>query len=127
MTRLQSDPDVDLFECVSCGVCSASRIPTSEALTAYYQGYYERAGAADDKEVLTVYTYDSFISDWGPGPKIEEAFEAQCECDLNFVGLDSSIGILSRLRLEGDHGRADLVLGLDMNLMAEAKAIGLPK
>ena len=81
--------------------------------------------AAAEKEILTVYTYDSFISDWGPGPKIEEAFEAECGCDLNFVGLDSSIGILSRLRLEGDHGKADLVLGLDMNLMAEAKATGL--
>ena len=59
VTRLQSDPDVDLLECLSCGVCSASRIPTSEALTAYYQGYYERAGAADDKEV-TVGNIQSF-------------------------------------------------------------------
>ena len=81
--------------------------------------------AAAGKETLTVYTYDSFVSDWGPGPKIEEAFEAACDCDLIFVGLDSSIGILSRLRLEGEHGKADLVLGLDMNLMAEAKATGL--
>ncbi len=23
---------------------------------------------AQDKPILTVYTYDSFVSDWGPGP-----------------------------------------------------------
>jgi thiamine transport system substrate-binding protein len=81
------------------------------------------AGAAE--KTLTVYTYDSFVSDWGPGPKIKEAFEAECGCSLDFVALDSSIGILSRLRLEGSHGKADLVLGLDMSLVAEAKATGL--
>ena len=26
--------------------------------------------AAADKPVLTVYTYDSFVSDWGPGPAV---------------------------------------------------------
>ena len=35
------------------------------------------AGAAfAQTPVLTVYTYDSFVSDWGPGPAIETAFEA---------------------------------------------------
>ena len=30
---------------------------------------------ASAKPVLTVYTYDSFASEWGPGPAIEKAFE----------------------------------------------------
>ena len=34
---------------------------------------------------LVVYTYDSFNSDWGPGPQIEKAFENICDCDLKFV------------------------------------------
>jgi thiamine transport system substrate-binding protein len=29
------------------------------------------SAAAADVPVLTVYTYDSFVSEWGPGPKIE--------------------------------------------------------
>jgi thiamine transport system substrate-binding protein len=74
---------------------------------------------------LTVYTYDSFASDWGPGPKIEEAFEAQCGCDLEFVALDDGVSILNRLRLEEGNTKADIVLGLDTNLMAEAKDTGL--
>lgn len=81
--------------------------------------------SASAAETLTVYTYDSFAADWGPGPTIEAAFEAQCECDLKLVALDDGVSILNRLRLEGNNAKADVVLGLDNNLMAEAKATGL--
>ncbi|HHF2879945.1 TPA: thiamine ABC transporter substrate binding subunit [Vibrio diabolicus] len=74
---------------------------------------------------LTIYTYDSFAADWGPGPKIEQAFEAKCGCNVNFVALDDGVSILNRLRLEGGNSKADIVLGLDNNLMAEAKKTGL--
>ncbi|WP_428195492.1 thiamine ABC transporter substrate binding subunit [Aliivibrio kagoshimensis] len=80
------------------------------------------ASAAD---TLTVYTYDSFASDWGPGPKVEKAFEQKCGCDLEFVALDDGVTILNRLRLEGKNSKADIVLGLDNNLIAEAKKTGL--
>ncbi|EHU9472820.1 thiamine ABC transporter substrate binding subunit [Vibrio vulnificus] len=86
-------------------------------------GIYSSALAAD--KTLTIYTYDSFASDWGPGPTVEKAFEAQCGCDVNFVALDDGVSILNRLRLEGSNTKADIVLGLDNNLMAEAKATGL--
>ncbi len=36
---------------------------------------------------LVVYTYDSFTSDWGPGPQVKAAFEATCTCTLELVGL----------------------------------------
>ncbi|EJG0778611.1 thiamine ABC transporter substrate binding subunit [Vibrio parahaemolyticus] len=77
------------------------------------------------ENTLTIYTYDSFAADWGPGPKIEQAFEAKCGCDVNFVALDDGVSILNRLRLEGGNSKADIVLGLDNNLMAEAKRTGL--
>lgn len=76
-------------------------------------------------ETLTVYTYDSFISEWGPGPAIEQAFEAQCGCDLVWVGVDDAGLLLTRLRLEGGATQADVVLGLDTALMADAQASGL--
>ena len=81
--------------------------------------------AAQDRPVLTVYTYDSFVSDWGPGPAVEEAFEAQCACDLQFVGAGDGAALLSRLRLEGARTDADIVLGLDTNLTAAARETGL--
>lgn len=82
------------------------------------------ARAAD--QTLTVYTYESFVAEWGPGPAIKEAFEASCDgCTVDFVALDSSAGILNRVQLEGENTRADVVLGLDTNLMAIAEDSGL--
>ncbi len=83
------------------------------------------AAMADDKPQLTVYTYDSFVSDWGPGPKVKEAFEAVCDCDLNLVGVEDGAALLSRIRLEGESSDADVVLGLDTNLITAAKETGL--
>lgn len=81
--------------------------------------------SASAEQTLTVYTYDSFASDWGPGPKIEQAFEEKCGCDLQFVALDDGVSILNRLRLEGKNSKADVIVGLDTNLMAEATNTGL--
>jgi thiamine transport system substrate-binding protein len=75
--------------------------------------------------VLTVYTYDSFVSEWGPGPAIKTAFEEICGCDLQFVGAGDGAALLARILLEGPRTQADIVLGLDTNLTAAARATGL--
>ena len=82
-------------------------------------------GAAAQTPELTVYTYDSFVSDWGPGPQIETAFEEVCGCDLRFVGAGDGAALLSRVRLEGAGTEADVVLGLDTNLTHAARETGL--
>ena len=76
---------------------------------------------------LTVYTYASFVSDWGPGPLIEPAFEAHCGCDLKFVGVEDGAALLGRLKLEGGRSSADVILGLDTSLVTEAQQTGLLK
>ncbi len=76
-------------------------------------------------KTLTVYTYDSFVSDWGMAPQIKPAFETQCGCTINFVGLEDAVALLQRVKLEGTQSNADLVLGLDLNLVDEAKKSGL--
>ena len=75
------------------------------------------------KPVLTVYTYDSFAADWGPGPKIKKAFEADCNCELKLVALEDGVSLLNRLRMEGKNSKADVVLGLDNNLTFPAAGI----
>jgi len=80
---------------------------------------------ADTTPTLTVYTYDSFVSDWGPGPKIEAAFEKNCGCDLNFIAEEDGVSILNRLKIEGTKAKADVILGLDHALINEAKNTGL--
>ncbi len=80
---------------------------------------------AAQEKTLTIYTYESFTAEWGPGPQVEKAFEAECSCDLKFVSVADGVALLNRLKLEGATTKADIVLGLDTNLTAEAKATGL--
>lgn len=83
------------------------------------------AAMAQDKPELHVYTYDSFVTEWGPGPVVEAAFEEVCNCDLVFTGAGDGAALLARLQLEGTRSKADVVLGLDTNLTARAAATGL--
>ncbi|MBD1557244.1 thiamine ABC transporter substrate binding subunit [Vibrio sp. S9_S30] len=98
---------------------------TTHVLTTVALATLAATPAFAEQNTLTVYTYDSFAADWGPGPTVEKAFEAQCGCNLEWVALDDGVTILNRLRLEGKNSKADIVLGLDNNLMAEAKNSGL--
>jgi len=76
---------------------------------------------AADKPELTVYAPDYFATEWGPGPKIEAGFEAICGCDLRFVTGD----VLPKVLLEGTATKADVILGLNSDQTARARASGL--
>lgn len=75
--------------------------------------------------ILTVLTYDSFTSEWGPGPAIEAGFEAVCACDLRFETAGDGAALLARLQLDGANSTADVVVGLDNNLIGAARQTGL--
>ncbi len=83
------------------------------------------AAPASAQETLTVYTYESFTAEWGPGPQVEKAFEADCGCDLQFVAVADGVALLNRVKLEGAATKADIVLGLDTSLTEEARGSGL--
>jgi thiamine transport system substrate-binding protein len=83
------------------------------------------AAPASAAETLTVYTYDGFPADYGPGPAIKTAFEKDCQCTLEWVTAGDGVALLNRLKLEGANSHADVVLGLDTSLTAEARATGL--
>ncbi|AUI65085.1 MULTISPECIES: thiamine ABC transporter substrate binding subunit [Glaesserella] len=74
---------------------------------------------------LTVYTYDSFASEWGPGQQLEQRFEQQCQCDLKFMPFEDGVTMFNRIRLEGNKTKADVMLGIDHFLMPEAEKSGL--
>ncbi|MEX0304203.1 MAG: thiamine ABC transporter substrate binding subunit [Leisingera sp.] len=92
---------------------------------AFAAGLLGASAAFAETPELTVYTYDSFVSDWGPGPAVEKAFEEICGCDLKLVGAGDGAALLARVKLEGERSDADVVLGLDTNLTAAAKETGL--
>lgn len=80
---------------------------------------------AQDKPELNIYTYDSFAAEWGPGPGLKQGFEEICDCTVTFTAVESSIGALRRVQLEGDTTEADIVLGLDTSVVGEARATSL--
>ena len=81
------------------------------------------AQAADNqgKKTLTIYTYSSFTSQWGAGPKIKQEFEKICNCVVKFFSFDDGVSLLSRLKFENQNTKADIILGLDNHLIAEAQ------
>ena len=81
--------------------------------------------AQADNPVLKVLTYESFVTEWGPGPAVEAAFEAECACDLQWIAAGDGAAVLARLKLEGARSEADVVVGLDTSLTADALATGL--
>lgn len=95
------------------------------SLVAVALGALALPAQAQELPTLTVYTYDAFAAEWGPAPGLKEGFEAHCECTIDFVTADSSIGALRRAQLEGSSTSADIILGLDTATLGEGKATGL--
>lgn len=75
---------------------------------------------ASAQQKLTVYVPGYFASEWGPGPKIEELFEAQCNCDLVYESGD----LLPRMMIEGASIGADVIMGLNSDAMKKARGSG---
>lgn len=79
-----------------------------------------------NKEV-TVYTYDSFITEWGPGAEIARLFEEKTGYKVNYVDCGDAVQVLSKAILEKDDVRADVLLGIDNNLAFKAKKADILK
>ena len=56
---------------------------------------------ANHAKTLTIYTYDSFVSEWGPGPIIKKKFEEKFNSHLEFISVDSAATLLTKIILEG--------------------------
>ena len=80
---------------------------------------------AEDKPVLSVYTYDSFAAEWGPGPALKAGFEKTCGCTVEFSTAEDAISTLRKVQLEGASSIADVIVGLDTATSGEARATGL--
>jgi thiamine transport system substrate-binding protein len=84
------------------------------------------AGCRKEKSAdLVIWTYDSFNSEWGPGPDVSKVFEEKTGIKITWVSHGDAGGIVSRLIHEGGSSNADIILGLDQNLAARILASGL--
>lgn len=74
---------------------------------------------------LTVYTYNSFLNNRDAINAIKTAFSQRCHCELEFQSASNGVELLNRLKLENTHSKADVIIGLDNNLLADAEKTGL--
>jgi thiamine transport system substrate-binding protein len=81
-------------------------------------------GSSSSKE-LVIWTYDSFNSEWGPGPDVTRVFEEKTGIKITWVSPGDAGEIVSRLLLEGRDANADIILGVDQNLAPRVLGSGL--
>ena len=67
-------------------VRSVTHVPGCTRLTIVAAALLAAPAMAEEKPELAIYTYESFVSEWGPGPAIAASFEKECDCAVRFVG-----------------------------------------
>lgn len=72
--------------------------------------------AKKEEAELTVYTYDSFVAEWGAGPRLATLFEKETGIKVKFVSKGDGGQVLSAAILERKAPKADILLGLDNQL-----------
>ncbi len=72
------------------------------------------------EDELVIYAYDSFLSEWGTGPKVFPIFEEKYNIKIKTISSGDSGQVLSRLIMEADKPVADIVIGIDNNMAAKA-------
>lgn len=83
------------------------------------------AEGAQEESDLVIYTYDSFIAEWGPGPQVIPLFEEMTGYSVSLVSAGDAGQLVSRGIMEKDNPRADILLGIDNTLLAKALEAGI--
>jgi len=83
------------------------------------------AGCKEKSSELVIWTYDSFNSEWGPGPKVSKVFEEKTGIKITWESHGDAGEIFSRLLQEGSNSNADIILGVDQNIAPRIMNSGL--
>ncbi|MBA7710739.1 Thiamine-binding periplasmic protein [subsurface metagenome] len=79
------------------------------------------APTAEVEEQLVIYAYDSFVSEWGPAGKVIPKFEEKYGVKVSVLSVGDAGQVVNRAILEKENPKADIVVGIDNNLLARAK------
>jgi len=74
---------------------------------------------------LVIYAYDSFVSEWGPAPRVIPKFEKLYNVKVQVISAGDAGQVLNRAILEKNNPGADIALGIDNNLLAKAIDSGI--
>ncbi|MFH2116330.1 MAG: thiamine ABC transporter substrate-binding protein [Spirochaetota bacterium] len=75
---------------------------------------------SDADKVLVVYAYDSFVSQWGPGPVVIPLFEEATGIKVELIGAGDGGQVLARVIDERKAPKADIIIGIDNHLLPKA-------
>lgn len=84
----------------------------------FAQGKAESQSPASEQ--ITVYAYDAFCGDWGPGPTIVEEFYQATGIKVNLVSAGDAIEMLIKVGSEKNNPIADVVVGVSDDMAAQA-------
>ncbi len=83
--------------------------------------------AEEGMQNLDVLAYDSFVSEWGLGPQVEQLFEERHGVDLVYInGGDAVVTAqLAQQYTKDDPDRPDVVVGIDNNMVPLVESLGI--
>ncbi|OHD76256.1 MAG: thiamine ABC transporter substrate-binding protein [Spirochaetes bacterium RIFOXYC1_FULL_54_7] len=74
----------------------------------------------DGNKVLVIYAYDSFVSQWGPGPVVIPLFEEATGIKVELIGAGDTGQVLARVIDEKKAPKTDIIIGIDNHLLPKA-------
>ncbi|OQY35257.1 MAG: hypothetical protein B6241_01825 [Spirochaetaceae bacterium 4572_59] len=80
-------------------------------------GQKEISVVTDNSKQLNIYCYDSFASEWGPGPTLVADFTEKTGIEVKLIAPGDAVTILSKVIMEKKNPRGDLLIGPDNNLL----------
>jgi len=80
---------------------------------------------SDTDQTVVIWTYDSFNSEWGPGPDVARVFKEKTGITIEWVSRGDAGFTLSRLLMERENSGADIILGIDQNMAERILQSGL--
>ncbi len=83
------------------------------------------APVVEEEAELVIYAYDSFVAEWGPAPKVIPKFEETHSVKVKIISVGDAGQVLNRAILEKQNPQADIVLGIDNNMLSRALEEGV--
>lgn len=80
---------------------------------------FDRSGFVEKK--LRILTYATFVSANGPGGDLIQRFQEFCQCKVDVTSVAEAGLLLERLQISSGGTPFDLVIGLDQNMLEQAK------
>lgn len=105
-----------LFMMLPALLCAQAELERSEST---------KSPELTSSDSLTIYTYDTFSSEWGAGPTLIPLFEKESGIKVNLVSCGSSGELLARIAGEGASSSADVVIGITDDMAAKALKLDL--